>query len=155
MFRRISVEATMLTRDSIVRLARELNTETGLEHARHTIPLHFTMGAYQRYRYNTRKRGYTTRKRRQFGHTNPNEFSGALKAIILATAPAGVRATSKGVRIKAKGTRQHPMWKYTKEELEQVSDSELDQYGSKWARGFASRAKRPEYKKKTRISKGR
>jgi hypothetical protein len=133
--------ASRLTARSLRQLLEYTNREMGRYVATVGVPRHFTMGAYQRYG-NYRRRGsqYTKRKNKKFGHTNPNEFTGALRQIVLVTAVAGVTATQYGFRVKAKGTPQHRLWKHTREELEAVSASEVKEYSAVWQKIFKANA---------------
>jgi hypothetical protein len=136
----------LMTTRGYAKLAKHLNLELARYHARVTLPKHFTMGAYQLYDYQPRGSKYTRRKRRKYGHTNPNQFAGHLKNIVLATAPGMVTATQNRFRVRAKGTQRHKLWERNRQELNQVNDRELDDYGQRWRRGFLRLAGRGEYR---------
>lgn len=133
--------AAKMTARSLRQLLEYTNREMGRYVATVGIPRHFTMGAYQRYpNYRRRNSQYTKQKKKKFGHTNPNERTGALKQIVLVTAVAGVTATQYGFRVKAKGTPQHKLWKHTREELEAISTSEPKEYSAVWRKIFRTNA---------------
>lgn len=151
----IELTTSMMTARTASRLWNDLNREEAQNHADNVLPLHFEVGAYQRYNYKTRSRKYTKEKFKKYGHRDPNVKSGALRRIILATASAGVQATANGWTVKARGTSQHKMWSQTKNELEQISPSESQRYAENKTKQFVRRADTPEYqfKKRTVIRK--
>lgn len=151
----IELTTSMMTARTTSRLWNDLQREEAQNHADNVLPLHFEVGAYQRYDYKPRSRKYTKAKFNKYGHRNPNVKAGDLRRIILATASAGVRATPHGWNITARGTSKHKMWAQTKYELEQISPSESQRYAENRSKQFVRRADTPEYqfKKRTVIRK--
>lgn len=149
----INEVAAMLTRDGFASLARHCNRETALYHARAKLPYHFTEQGYALYGFRRRNAKYTERKVRIYGHRNPNVFSGALRDIVLATAPGSVTATRNVGRIHAKGTSAHKIWSRNKEEIEAVNPQELREHGQRWREMFMSLAGTGEFRFRTRAKR--
>ncbi len=146
----IEVSSSMMLPRTVRRLWNDIFREQATDHADNVLPLHFEWGAYQRYNYKRRSSRYSKWKFNKYGHRNPNVKSGALRLVILATASAGVTATHAGWAIRARGTQQHPMWGQTKNELEQISPSEVERYAQNGAQQFVKSAGSSEYKFKKR-----
>jgi hypothetical protein len=143
------VSQTMTSRTSRA-LWNDIFRENGQYHAEKTMPLHFEFGAYQRYRYTLRSTRYTRAKFRKYGHRNPNVLKGDLRRIILATARGGVTATYRGWQMRARGTQKHSMWGQTRNELEQISQREEQEYGDSNMRKYVNRAGTAKYQQRTR-----
>lgn len=147
---RVEIVSQTMTSRTSRKLFNDIFRENGQKHAEITMPLHFEFGAYQRYDYAARSPKYTRQKFKKFGHRNPNVFRGDLRRIILATARSGVTATHRGWTMRARGTQQHPMWGPTKNELEQISPKEEQEYGDSNMRKYVNRAGTAQYQQRTR-----
>lgn len=147
---RVEIVSQTMTSRTSRKLWNDVFRENGQKHAEVTLPLHFEFGAYQRYNYATRSASYTRRKFRKYGHRNPNVLSGDLRRIILATARGGVTATFRGWTMRARGTQKHKMWGQTKNELEQISQREEQEYGDSNMRRYVNRAGTAKYQQRTR-----
>jgi len=146
----VEIVSNTMTARTTRRLFNDIFRRQGQEHAENTLPLHFEFGAYQRYRYKVRNSVYTRRKYRKYGHRNPNVLKGDLRRIILATARGGVTATHRGWQVKARGTQRHKMWGNTRNELEQISPSEEENYNQTNIRRFIRMAGTQTYRERTR-----
>jgi hypothetical protein len=146
----VEIVSNTMTSRTVRRLFNDLFRQQGQEHADHTLPLHFEFGAFQRYKYKVRNSAYTRRKFRRYGHRNPNVLKGDLRRIILATARAGVTATHKGWQVRARGTQRHKMWGNTRNELEQISPSEEENYNQTNIRRFIRKAGTQNYRERSR-----
>lgn len=147
---RVEIVSQTMTTRTVRKLWNDTFRENGQKHAEVTMPLHFEFGAYQRYNYATRATAYTRRKFRLYGHRNPNVMKGDLRRIILATARSGVTATHRGWSMRARGTQKHRMWSQTKNELEQISPREEQEYGDSNMRRYVNRAGTARYQQRTR-----
>lgn len=92
-------------------------------------PRHFGRGAFQRYGYAPRRKGYIKRKKRLVGHARPLVLSGETEA---ASSQHRVMATRKGVTITYRGLRKLNFKPRNSEvnmrkEFETVSDTEFRQ----------------------------
>jgi len=146
----VEIKTEMMTKRTTNRLLNDIHRENGEHHAIHTMPKHFEFGAYQRYKYKRRSAKYTREKFAKHGHRIPNVMEGDMMRIVLATARGGVTATAGGWRMKARGTQKHRMWAQSKVELEQISESEIDEYGDRNMRKFVRSAGTAKYKVRTR-----
>lgn len=149
----INEAAAALTRDGFAALARHCNREIALYHARAKLPQHFEEEGYSLYGFKRRSRKYNDRKMRLYGHKKPNVFSGDLRDIVLATAPASVTATRNVGRIHAKGTSSHKIWSRNKEEIEAVNDQELREHGQRWRNMFMQLAGSGEFRFRSRMKR--
>ena len=139
------VEGETLTKRGVSEVKRVCNRLAGLE-VREQLDDHFAQNAQQRFKYKRRSRAYNQRKQRLFGHTRPLVFSGDLERAILSSAK--VTATSKGSKVKARGSRSSNLRGQLKDELEIVTKKKREEIRRNYESNFVELAKRSEYRRK-------
>lgn len=86
------------------------------------FPEHFKPAASQKYRYKKRTDAYLRKKRRMYGHDDPNTFTGRLKAKMMGKGPR-IRATKKGLQVVWRGL---PRYTFMTNTLETITTKQGD-----------------------------
>ena len=134
------------------RLMNDLNREVMVKHGRDVVPRHFESNAKTRpggeYGYKTRGVKYTKEKRKKFGHSKPNVYSGKLRDAVLSK--IRVTSTAQRARMITRGTNEHKLADFQRREIEAMSIDEREAYARWQGSEYAKRAFDLKYGKKRR-----
>jgi len=149
---RIEWNEDLVTERTHKRILRQVNREIGVLHRNKTLKKHFENNPDTRsggaYGYEARTKKYQIRKARKKGHQRPLVFSGEMRRTVLGT--SRVTATKDHWRVYARtGKTLNPeLRRQITDELEAVSEREIDQYISLMQRRYTMLANRPENRRK-------
>ena len=149
---RISYNSDLVTPRSHRKILNILFRETATHHRDIRLPRRFRKGPKTReggeFGFGMRTRRYQIRKRRKWGHLNPNVWTGKTRALARV---AKVRATAKGSRIYFRG--HFPLTSERRDEMERVSQPEQKADAKTMTRryGELSRMKRFRRQRRRRI----
>jgi hypothetical protein len=125
--------------------------EIGQYHKEKTMPRHFKINADTRpggaYGYDKRSRYTQIRKKRKYGHLNPNMMTGKLRDKVLREST--VKAF--GTKFKFRARSYFPMIAQRRAELESMSPAEVEKYSNMLQRLYVLRSKQKQYQRKRRL----
>ncbi len=141
-----------VTERTHARILKQVHREIGVLHRNRTLKKHFENRPETRpggeYGYERRTKKYQIQKARKKGHQKPLVFSGDMQRTVTGT--SRVTATQHRWRVYARTgkTLRTLLSQQIKDELEAVSQSEVDHYLSLMERRYAQLANRPENQRK-------
>lgn len=143
------IEREGLTARKHAHLMRKLNRQWASRQRYQRLPKHFeevpeTAPGSGGYRYKRRSAEYTRKKQKQKSHKRPNVYTGRLRAAVLANVK--VTATQNGANLVTRGSREHRLQTWQKDEIARVSLKERKEERKRMARDYVRYARTAEYK---------
>jgi hypothetical protein len=138
-----------VTKAGHAKIMKRLNGSWMWRHANIRLPKHFenvpeTTPGSGGYRYRKRSARYTKQKQRKYGHTRPNVATGELRSSVLAKVK--ITATQYKSTLVTRGTREHRLADWQRQEIAAVSIKERREEAKLTARNYKRLAKSPQYK---------
>lgn len=117
------------------------------------LPKHFVSEAYNEYGFAKRSKKHERRKKRNYGHSNPLEFTGKTKNTMLSNLPVP-KITSKKMEMQFKGIPKYIYYSTQREPTE--IEKTLNQYDNIWEaqRKLSAEGKRLSLKYLSKVKQG-
>ena len=144
----------LVTERTHKRILKQVNREIGVLHRNRTLKKHFENNAETRpggaYGYEARTKKYQIRKAKKKGHQRPLSFTGEMRRTV--TGSSRVTATQHRWRVYARTGKKLnlQLGQQIKNELEAVSEAEIDKYISLMEKRYVQLANQPQNRRKRR-----
>lgn len=146
------LQTELLTKRGIDQISKRSNRLQMTRHKTDRLPLHFEHVPEIKtgWNYKPRTRNYQIAKAKRYGHTKLLVASGDLRDAVLGS--ARISATSKGAKLKARGSRSSNLRQQYRDEIEALTRQEDEQHSEEWVENFAAFADDTRYQKKIKRS---